>query len=96
MWEEQICSIEQSQSANINSQDEEIELVTPPVFDNCTEVLSAKDHIARDLYQEGVCNASKKGLDCSKRRRSRVKKGCGFYWNGEVRGIRVSWEGWIA
>nr|GEU37865.1 hypothetical protein [Tanacetum cinerariifolium] len=40
MWEEQICSIEQSQSANINSQDEEIEL-------------------------EGVCNASKKGLDWS-------------------------------
>ncbi|GKA68101.1 hypothetical protein Tco_0768018 [Tanacetum coccineum] len=28
MWEEQICSIEQSQSANINNQDEEIELVT--------------------------------------------------------------------
>ncbi|PWA91800.1 Tetratricopeptide-like helical [Artemisia annua] len=64
MREEQMCTIEQSQSANINSQDKEIKLVTPPVFDNCTKVLSAKDHIeARDWYWEGVCNASKKGLD---------------------------------
>ncbi|XP_010935578.1 uncharacterized protein [Elaeis guineensis] len=36
--------------------DEEIELVIPPVFDNCTKVLDAQEQIvARDLYWEAVC-----------------------------------------
>lgn len=40
--------------------DEHIELVVPPVFENCTRVLDAKDQIvARDMYWEAV---SSKGL----------------------------------
>ncbi|KAL9992705.1 putative tetratricopeptide-like helical domain superfamily [Helianthus debilis subsp. tardiflorus] len=66
--EEQLYSIEQSQSqstnSNGNNRDEEIELVIPPVLENCTKILSAKDQIeARDLYWEGVCEVSKRGLD---------------------------------
>ncbi|XP_014497823.1 uncharacterized protein LOC106759255 [Vigna radiata var. radiata] len=35
---------------------EDIELVLPPVFDDCTKVLEAEDQIvARDLYWEAVC-----------------------------------------
>ncbi|KAF8398282.1 hypothetical protein HHK36_017209 [Tetracentron sinense] len=44
--------------------DEEIELVIPPVFKNCTKVLDAGDQIvARDLYWEAVCDGSKRGLE---------------------------------
>ncbi|XP_042479983.1 uncharacterized protein LOC122060937 [Macadamia integrifolia] len=44
--------------------DEEIELVIPPVFENCTKVLDAGEQIeARDLYWEAVCEGSKIGLD---------------------------------
>ncbi|KAJ7942600.1 Tetratricopeptide-like helical domain containing protein [Quillaja saponaria] len=47
-----------------NDRDEDIELVIPPVFQNCTRVLDAGDQIlARDLYWEGVCDMSKRGLD---------------------------------
>lgn len=36
--------------------DEEIELVSPPVFDNFTKVLDAQEQIvARDLYWEAIC-----------------------------------------
>lgn len=42
---------------------EDIELVLPPVFDNCTKVLDAGDQIvARDLYWEAVCDRDKEGL----------------------------------
>jgi len=35
---------------------DDIELVLPPVFDDCTKVLEAEDQIvARDLYWEAVC-----------------------------------------
>ena len=41
--------------------DEEIELVVPPVFENCKRVLDAGEQIvARDLYWEAVCDMSKK------------------------------------
>ncbi|OVA07402.1 hypothetical protein BVC80_8825g9 [Macleaya cordata] len=44
--------------------DEEIELVVPPVFENCTRVLDAGDQIiARDLYWEAVCDGGKNGLE---------------------------------
>jgi hypothetical protein len=45
--------------------DEDIELVIPPVFENCTRVLNDDDQIlARDLYWEVVCSdVSKKGID---------------------------------
>nr|XP_043606558.1 uncharacterized protein LOC122578626 [Erigeron canadensis] len=61
--EEELCRRRQSgQLANVD--DEIIELVIPPIFDNCTKVVSAKDQIeARDLYWEGVCEVSKIGLD---------------------------------
>lgn len=37
--------------------DEDIELVIPPVFDNCSKVLDAGEQIAaRDSYWEGVCS----------------------------------------
>ncbi|KAK7308349.1 hypothetical protein VNO77_41951 [Canavalia gladiata] len=43
---------------------EDIELVLPPVFDNCTKVLDAGDQIvARDLYWEAVCNGDSKGVE---------------------------------
>ncbi|KAL6187260.1 hypothetical protein ACLB2K_043374 [Fragaria x ananassa] len=40
------------------SRDEDMELVVPPVFENCTRVLDAGDQIAaRDLYWEAVCDS---------------------------------------
>ncbi|KAG6470006.1 uncharacterized protein LOC122032621 [Zingiber officinale] len=40
--------------------DEDLELITPPVFDNCTRILDAKDQAeARDLYWEAVCSSGK-------------------------------------
>ncbi|KAL2339355.1 hypothetical protein Fmac_007295 [Flemingia macrophylla] len=39
---------------------EDVELVIPPVFDNCTKVLDAGDQIVgRDLYWEAVCEKGK-------------------------------------
>ncbi|PON87739.1 Tetratricopeptide-like helical domain containing protein [Trema orientale] len=44
--------------------DEDLELVIPPVFENCTRVLDAGEQIkARDLYWEAVCDSSKRGLE---------------------------------
>ncbi|XP_061357918.1 uncharacterized protein LOC133302189 [Gastrolobium bilobum] len=46
-----------------HERDEDLELVLPPVFDNCTKVLDAGDQIvARDLYWEAVCDVPGKGL----------------------------------
>ncbi|KAF8021771.1 hypothetical protein BT93_G2030 [Corymbia citriodora subsp. variegata] len=43
-------------------QDEEIELVVPPVFGSCTRLLSTRDQVeARDKYWEAACEASKSG-----------------------------------
>ncbi|KAK9691470.1 hypothetical protein RND81_09G198800 [Saponaria officinalis] len=48
----------------VEGRDEEIELVIPPVFENCTRVLNAKEQIeARDLYWEAVCDHRKIGLE---------------------------------
>ncbi|XP_076956853.1 uncharacterized protein LOC143632162 [Bidens hawaiensis] len=59
--EEQIYSIKHGNTGN---RDEDLELVVPPIFEYCTKVLSPKDQIdARDLYWEGVCEVSKRGLD---------------------------------
>ncbi|XP_022141691.1 uncharacterized protein LOC111011992 [Momordica charantia] len=39
--------------------DEDLELVIPPIFKNCTRIIDADDQItARDLYWEGVCEMS--------------------------------------
>ncbi|EOX99028.1 Uncharacterized protein TCM_007656 [Theobroma cacao] len=44
--------------------DEGIELVVPPVFENCTRVLDAKEQVeARDLYWEAICDGSKSGVE---------------------------------
>lgn len=44
--------------------DEDIELVLAPVFENCTQVLDAREQVvARDLYWEAVCDTSKGGLE---------------------------------
>ncbi|CAN6675213.1 unnamed protein product [Malus baccata var. baccata] len=41
--------------------DEDIELVVPPVFDKCTRVLDAEEHLAaRELNWEAVCDVSQK------------------------------------
>lgn len=42
---------------NINvDRDEDIQLVVPPVFENCTRILDATEQLAaRDLYWEAVC-----------------------------------------
>ncbi|XP_074274156.1 uncharacterized protein LOC141597948 [Silene latifolia] len=48
----------------VEGRDEEIELVIPPVFDNCTRVLNSNEQIeARDLYWEAVCDYAKIGLE---------------------------------
>lgn len=45
---------------------EHIELVIPPVFENCKRVLDAGEQIiARDLYWEAVCDTSEGGLERS-------------------------------
>ncbi|XP_059633297.1 uncharacterized protein LOC132276061 [Cornus florida] len=57
--EEEIFMIEQ-RSKKLSSidleRDEDLELVMPPVFENCTRVLNAEDQmVARELYWEAVC-----------------------------------------
>lgn len=58
---------EMKRSGNLEAlkgRDEEIVLIIPPVFENCTRVLDAEDQIlARELYWEGVCEVSKRGLE---------------------------------
>ncbi|KAL3510173.1 hypothetical protein ACH5RR_029574 [Cinchona calisaya] len=47
-----------------DDRDEDLELVIPPVFDNCTRVLDAEEQkIGRDMYWEAVCEAQKIGLE---------------------------------
>ncbi|KAL9229979.1 hypothetical protein vseg_005383 [Gypsophila vaccaria] len=49
---------------DMKGRDEDIELVIPPVFENCTRVLKAKEQIeARDLYWEAVCDHRRIGLE---------------------------------
>ncbi|KAK6145224.1 hypothetical protein DH2020_022044 [Rehmannia glutinosa] len=45
-------------------EDEDLDLVIPPVFEGCTRVLDSKDQIeARDLYWKAVCDAAEIGLE---------------------------------
>ncbi|GMY18582.1 hypothetical protein FCV25MIE_13821 [Fagus crenata] len=47
-----------------SDRDDDLELVVPPVFDNCNMVLDAGEQIAaRDLYWEAVYDMSKRGLE---------------------------------
>lgn len=47
-----------------DDRDEELELVIPPVFENCTRVLDADEQkLGRELYWEAVCEAEKVGLE---------------------------------
>ncbi|KAM5566348.1 hypothetical protein ABKV19_014833 [Rosa sericea] len=57
--EEQVFIRERGDDANLDiSRDENIELVVPPVFENCTRVLDAGEQLAaRDLYWEAVCDS---------------------------------------
>ncbi|KAM7463248.1 hypothetical protein LguiA_031369 [Lonicera macranthoides] len=70
--EEEIFMEEMKRGGNLEAlkgRDEEIELVIPPVFENCTKVLDAGDQIlARELYWEGVCEVGKRGLDGAEER----------------------------
>lgn len=44
--------------------DEDLELVVPPVVENCTGILDPEEQIkGRDLYWEAVCNGEKIGLE---------------------------------
>lgn len=76
--EEEMYMMEQRKKGIVESggRDEEIELVIPPIFDNCTEVLEAGEQImARELYWEGVCEVAKRGLDeCEEKLRKCVEK----------------------
>ncbi|KAL6954523.1 hypothetical protein U1Q18_047553 [Sarracenia purpurea var. burkii] len=48
--------------SSLAGRDEELELVIPPVFENCNRVLDSGEQIvARDLYWEGVCDSASKG-----------------------------------
>ncbi|XP_039007010.1 uncharacterized protein LOC120134635 [Hibiscus syriacus] len=41
--------------------DEDLKLVVPPVFENCTKVLEPKEQVeARDFYWEAICNGSER------------------------------------
>ncbi|KAG6601972.1 hypothetical protein SDJN02_06719, partial [Cucurbita argyrosperma subsp. argyrosperma] len=41
--------------------DEDLDLVIPPIFSNCTRILDAEDQItARDSYWEGICKTSER------------------------------------
>lgn len=66
--EEQIFMEERKRNTNndeeIKDRDEELELVIPPVMENCRGVLEAEEQInGRDLYWEAVCNGEKIGLE---------------------------------
>ncbi|KAK7310328.1 hypothetical protein RJT34_07777 [Clitoria ternatea] len=60
--EEEIFILEKKRIHVDYERNEDIELVLPPVFDNCTKVLDARDQIvARDLYWEAVCGDGGRG-----------------------------------
>ncbi|XP_074264624.1 uncharacterized protein LOC141587097 [Silene latifolia] len=63
--EEEMMMKERTMMSKVaEGRDEDIELVIPPVFHNCTWVLNANEQIeARDLYWEAVCDNAKIGLD---------------------------------
>ncbi|KAM6566609.1 hypothetical protein CsatA_025737 [Cannabis sativa] len=66
--EEEIFGEERKRGSGEKVDDEDrdgdLELVIPPVFENCTRVLDAGEQIkARDLYWEAVCDMSKRGLE---------------------------------
>ncbi|KAG6425593.1 hypothetical protein SASPL_116034 [Salvia splendens] len=49
---------------NHADRDEDLELVVPPVFDNCSKVLDPQEQIAaRELYWKAVCGAAEVGLE---------------------------------
>nr|CAB3451574.1 unnamed protein product [Digitaria exilis] len=54
--EEEIYIAHRAHGSTTADRDEDIDLVIPPVFHGCTEVLSAQDQkVARDLYWEALC-----------------------------------------
>ncbi|KAL9148679.1 hypothetical protein ABFS82_12G058300 [Erythranthe guttata] len=63
--EEKIYTSTASKLKDYNKrEDEELELVIPPVFHGCTRVVDSEDQIAaRDMYWEAVCNAAEIGLE---------------------------------
>ncbi|XP_047972597.1 uncharacterized protein LOC125215270 [Salvia hispanica] len=49
---------------NHADRDGDLELVVPPVFDNCRKVVDPEEQIAaRDLYWKAVCGAAEMGVD---------------------------------
>lgn len=59
--EEELFLLERKKNKNNvcydDREDEDIELVVPPVMEKCTKVLDARDQIvARDMYWEAVCD----------------------------------------
>ncbi|WCJ38970.1 hypothetical protein M5689_019997 [Euphorbia peplus] len=65
--EEEIYIEERKRDGGIEvdkERDEDLELVEAPVFDGCRKILDAADQIAgRELYWEGVCDMSERGID---------------------------------
>ncbi|XVF44607.1 hypothetical protein PTKIN_Ptkin02bG0137900 [Pterospermum kingtungense] len=65
--EEEIFVEQRKRSGGVGvdiERDEDLELVVPPVFENGTKVLGAREQIeARDLYWEAVCDDSKGGQE---------------------------------
>ncbi|KAM7260117.1 hypothetical protein ACFE04_015858 [Oxalis oulophora] len=60
--DEEIMILERIKAGGVEvdkDRDEEIELIVPPVFENCRRVLDADEQIeARDLYWKAVCDES--------------------------------------
>uniref|UniRef100_A0A7N0T3W7 DUF6817 domain-containing protein n=1 Tax=Kalanchoe fedtschenkoi TaxID=63787 RepID=A0A7N0T3W7_KALFE len=62
--EEQLHILQRNSNVPVIERDEQIDLVTPPVFQNCSRILPAADQIsARDFYWEAMCDSTGKGLE---------------------------------
>ncbi|GJM87502.1 hypothetical protein PR202_ga03462 [Eleusine coracana subsp. coracana] len=83
-------------------QDEEIELVIPPVFNYCTRVLDPMEQkVARDLYWDAICSDDWKERDWAKSRYEEAKTEAeeglklllewGVSWDK-----RMTWETWVS
>lgn len=61
LMEERKRAAQGGEAPSSSERDEELELVIPSVFDNCTKILDTKDQIvARDLYWEAVSSGAEK------------------------------------
>lgn len=57
--EEEIYMLERNQNASKCDRDEDLELVIPPVFENCSRIIGTEEQMtSRELYWEAVCGGA--------------------------------------